>query len=235
LLPSETTNSDTDTGTADRRLASRRAWGLSAAATLVWLAVVLAADLGGRVLDNWRSALTMLFGSFLAGSSPEGGGAVAFPVFTKALHVPGPVARTFGLSIQAVGMSMAVAAILLYKRPIHARAAVVGSVAGVVGFLVSVAIFGQSELPFWPSTIGAPWVKASFSIVLATTSILLVRHLKQHADAQRDSQQNGLPHDVLPWTPRLEISLIAVALVGGLLSSLTGTGANILVFLFHFK
>ncbi len=187
-------------------------------------------DLGDRVLDNWRAALTMLFGSFLAGSSPEGGGAVAFPVFTKALNVPGPIARTFGLSIQAVGMTMASIAIIVFRREIHIRAVIVGSIAAIVGFGAAVAAFGSPSEPFWPSSIGAPWVKATFSVVLATTSILMVRHLRQH---RHSGPEAAIDHHVLvPWSRRVELSLIAVSFAGGALSSLTGTGANILVFLF---
>ncbi len=49
----------------------------------------------------------MVFGSFVAGSTAAGGGAVSFPVFTKLLHIPADEARTFGLLIQSVGMTMA--------------------------------------------------------------------------------------------------------------------------------
>ncbi|MGI9595478.1 MAG: TSUP family transporter [Acidimicrobiales bacterium] len=189
---------------------------------MAWAVAVLIGDFGDRVVSNWESTATMLFVSFLAGSSPEGGGAVAFPVFTKVLEVPGPVARTFGLCIQAVGMTMATISILLSGRRFHARAAVVGSIAGVVGFVAAVFLVGERDQLFWPSAIGTPWVKATFSIVLATTSVIMVLHLRHGDDA----------HTELPWNRRLDIGLIVVALAGGLLASLTGTGTNILVFLF---
>ncbi|MGI9613211.1 MAG: TSUP family transporter [Acidimicrobiales bacterium] len=200
-------------------------WWLSGAATVVWILAVLVAGSGGRVLDNWESAATMLVGSFLAGSSPEGGGAVAFPVFTKALGVPGPVARTFGLSIQAVGMTMASISILLARRPIHRRAAVVGATAAIVGFGIGAFGFGESDLAFWPPSIGAAWVKATFSIVLATTSFLMIRHLRQAGRHHHDPAGVG-------WNHRYDAALVVVAVLGGFLSSLTGTGANIVVFLF---
>ena len=82
-------------------------YALPTAATVAWLVYVLSAGELDRLSHHWESAFTMIFGSFLAGSSPEGGGAVAFPVFTKVLEVPAQVARTFSLSIQAVGMTMA--------------------------------------------------------------------------------------------------------------------------------
>lgn len=197
-------------------------WSISGVTTIVWLTAVMALGLMDRIVDNWESTLTMVFGSFLAGSSPEGGGAVAFPVFTKALHVPGPVARTFGLSIQAVGMTMAVISIALNRRPLHLRAAAIGSVTAIVGFLGAVWLFGNHHEVFWPSTIGSAWAKATFSIVLATTSFLMIRHL-------RASVEHPF---ALPWTSRYDIGVAVVGLAGGFLSSLTGTGANILIFLF---
>ena len=197
-------------------------WSLSGVATIVWLVAVLAFGLLDRVIDNWESTLTMVFGSFLAGSSPEGGGAVAFPVFTKAMGVPGPIARTFGLSIQAVGMSMAAISIYLNRRPIHLRAAAIGSASAIVGFLAAVHLFGKPDEVFWPSSIGPAWAKATFSIVLATTSFLMIRHLRAGSH----------DHSGLKWTRRYDLGVVVVSLAGGVLSSLTGTGANILLFLF---
>lgn len=211
-----------------------RRWGPSLAATVIWFVAVVASGQLGRVTEHGASALTMLAGSFLAGSSPEGGGAVAFPVFTKALGVPTPVARTFGLSIQAVGMSMAVVAILLAGRPFHRRAAAVGSLAAIAGFLTAALTLGRPDEAFWPSIVPTPWVKATFSIVLATTSLLMLRQLRLHRGVDHDAELAADPdrrHGHQHWTGRTDLALIAVAGAGGVLSSLTGTGANIVVFL----
>ena len=205
----------------DRR--RRLAWSLSGVATVIWVIGVVAFGMVERVADQWEAAVTMLFGSFLAGSSPEGGGAVAFPVLTKALDVAAPTARSFGLFIQAVGMSMAVVAIVLNRRPLHRRAAVGGTAAAIVGFLLATVIGNDFDQPFAPSIMGVGFVKATFSIVLATTSILMIRHLR-HDDA--------VDHRELTWNRRLDLGVVVAALAGGVLSALTGTGANIVVFLF---
>ena len=211
-----------DAGVDDRRPNRHRlAWGLSAAATIAWLIVVSLAGLWPRVVDQWASAVTMLFGSFLAGSSPEGGGAVAFPVFTKALDVDPPIARTFGLSIQAVGMTMAALAIWLNGREVRARAVVSGSIAGTLGLLAGAFVLGRPDVAQWPPSISSAAVKATFSIVLATTSVLMLR--------QKDDGPAG---GELRWTRRVDLGVVVAAFAGGILSSFTGTGANVLVFLF---
>lgn len=55
----------------------------------------------------WRSSVTMIAGSFVAGATPLGGGAVAFPILTKVLDVSSLDASIFSLMIQSVGMTFA--------------------------------------------------------------------------------------------------------------------------------
>ncbi len=59
------------------------------------------------IQNHWEISLTMVFGSLIAGATSEGGGAVAFPVFTKLLHISPQEATVFSLAIQSVGMTAA--------------------------------------------------------------------------------------------------------------------------------
>ncbi|MCK5889994.1 MAG: sulfite exporter TauE/SafE family protein, partial [Methylococcales bacterium] len=59
------------------------------------------------IAQNWPITLTMVFGSFIAGATSEGGGAIAFPVFTKVLAMPPFDAKVFSLAIQSIGMMAA--------------------------------------------------------------------------------------------------------------------------------
>lgn len=193
------------------------------AVTLVWLAYVIVAGEFGRALDRWPSAVTMAFGSFLAGASPEGGGAVAFPVFTKVLHVPPAVARTFALSIQAVGMTAASIVILLTGRPIEFRAIWLGTLTGTLGLLVGLVLLGDSSTPFWESRLPAAYVKVTFTVMLSAMAFLMFQTRQQR---EYGSMETGA------WTPRIWTGLAIAAFIGGLLSSLIGTGLNALLFLF---
>ena len=56
---------------------------------------------------HWEIAATMIFGSMIAGGTSMGGGAVAFPVLTKLLHVSAHDSKVFSLAIQSVGMTAA--------------------------------------------------------------------------------------------------------------------------------
>ena len=196
---------------------------LPATVSLAWLVIVLATGTFGRALDHWESAVTMAFGSFLAGSSPGGGGAVAFPVFTKVLDVSAPVARTFALCIQAVGMTAAAAVTLLARRPIEPRAVLVGATAGSAGFLAALVFLGDHDTPFLAPSISAPYVKVTFTIILASMSYLMFLSLRSS-----DHGRMRVPH----WNWRVWLGLAVAGALGGALSSLTGTGVNVLLFLF---
>ena len=74
---------------------------------VLWLCYFTYANQWHLLQKLWMIPATMTFGSFIAGFSAEGGGAVAFPVFTKLLHVLPSDAKQFSLLIQSVGMTMA--------------------------------------------------------------------------------------------------------------------------------
>lgn len=199
-------------------------YALPATATLTWLIFVLAAGELGRVGEHWESTITMIFGSFLAGSSPEGGGAVAFPVFTKVLEVPAEVARTFSLSIQAVGMTMASLIILIARRPIEPKAVLICVPAGIAGFLFSLFFLGDESAPFWPSNELSPaFIKISFTIILAAMSFMMFVTLY--------SGDAGSPQ-VRHWNRRVVLGLAFAAFIGGGITAWVGTGVNVMLFLF---
>ncbi len=71
----------------------------------VWFIYMFSQNAWGLFKDFWFMSVTMVFGSFIAGASAEGGGAVAFPVMTLIFKIPPGVARNFGLAIQSIGMN----------------------------------------------------------------------------------------------------------------------------------
>ena len=78
----------------------------------------------------------MVFGSFVAGATSMGGGAVAFPVLTKLLAVAPENAKLFSLAIQSVGMTSASFTIVLMRLPVLWRVILPASVTGAVGMLI---------------------------------------------------------------------------------------------------
>lgn len=83
---------------------------------IVWFSVMSINELWYLYENEWPISLTMVFGSFIAGASAEGGGAVAFPVFTLLFDMSPYTARNFSFAIQAIGMTSASLLILGKKN-----------------------------------------------------------------------------------------------------------------------
>lgn len=208
------------------RVQRSRTWlglGVSFAILVIWAIYVTAASHWGRVGDHWASGLTMVFGSFVAGSTPQGGGAVAFPVFTKVLDVDAELARTFSLCIQSIGMGAASAAIILNRRLIVWRAVAIALPAASVAFLFGLFVLGRPDDPFWPSHLPGPYVKVTFTLIVAAMAVVVYVGYRVHLLERLV---------VLPVTgPRVIACLVVGGLLGGLASSLVGSGADVFVYL----
>ena len=161
---------------------------------------------------NWLIAPVMALGSFIAGSTCLGGGAVAFPAMTKLMNADPFYARTFSLAIQSIGMTSASLFILLRVRGLPWRFIVLYLLAACLGISISFALFNERVAP--------ADVRIMFTIF--ALSFLFI-YLKTH----RISSD-------LPVIPKIENKHIPLILVGGIgggiLSGLLGSGADLVAF-----
>ena len=153
-------------------------------------------------VHNWTS-LTMVLGSFVAGATPLGGGAVAFPVFTKLFGFEAHSAKVFSLAIQSVGMTFAT--IFFVSRGVRIYWSLLAR-------LMPFALFGLA-CGFSLSVDGEP-LKITFSFLLLACSYLLM----QRCDTR-----------LLQW--RNSWSLYLIATLGGLLSAYWRRSRYLAVFL----
>ncbi len=186
-------------------------------ALLVW-ATWLA--FGGRLaihhlVADWKIALTMVFGSLVGGGTSEGGGAIAFPIFTKLLHIAPYDARNFSLAIQSVGMGSASLSILYLRIPIERRALLYAGVPGVLG-----VVFGAYFIaPLIPPVI----VRTSFTVLVSSLGVALLLV---------NREKTVMRNEGVPLFGANEKSiLITAGFVGGVVSALVGTGENTVVFM----
>jgi uncharacterized membrane protein YfcA len=180
---------------------------------IVWTVAMTMAGAWALYQTRWPMALTMAFGSFVAGSTPAGGGAVAYPVFTKALAIPSQDAALFGLMIQTVGMNMAALFIVMRGIRINLRVlrwTILGSIPGVMAGLMWLSL--PANVP-----------KLVFSSMLLVFAITLYRsHWRRRHQPEREIEG---------WTVQDGIRFAAVGLVGGLAASQLGSGADMLCFM----
>ncbi len=204
------------------KLRSRVAFALPIVFTIGWAIYVTASDQWPRVGAVWATSTTMIFGGFVAGSTPQGGGAVAFPVFTKLLLIDNSIARTFALSVQASGMVMASATILITGRKIVGRAVVLGTAGGLLGFLFGAYVLSDPSDPWWVSTLPSDWVKVGFTLAIFAMALIVRQVFSGGSSGTED----------VTWTARSSTMVIMFGVLGGIASSLAGSGADVFLFIF---
>jgi uncharacterized protein len=162
---------------------------------------------------NWRVSLTMVFGSLVGGGTSEGGGAVGFPVLTKALAVPADQARLFSFAIQTVGMGCATISIVRNRVPLEWRAIRFGAPAAMVGVFVSCQYLA-------PMLQGGT-VRLVFTAILVGLGLALWIS-RRFAPDRRDF--------IELFGPGERAALVGAGLLGGLLSGLAAVGENTIMF-----
>lgn len=179
----------------------------------VWLAIVSIGDHWSTLASHWGIALAMSLGSYVAGSTPMGGGTVGFPVLVLLFDMSGSLGRNFALAVQSIGMVSASIYIFSMRRPLDwgiLRPACVGSFFGMPLGAAFVA-------PFVPD-LG---VKLLFAIVWASFGVM---HLVKLRELISHTGEN-------PRWRKWDTTIgLMVGLCGGVVSSITGVGIDMLVY-----
>lgn len=180
---------------------------------LVWGIYLTDSEPLTTVYRHWQISLTMLFGSFIAGATSEGGGAVAFPVFTKLLNVSPHDARVFSLAIQSVGMTSASLLIILLRIPVDWQVIRWATLGGIAGITLSVTILAPVLSP--------DLTKILFTVIVSSFAITLLAL----------NQGIQLRHQQLPVSGPVECGLLILfGFIGGVVSGLVGNGIDIVTF-----
>lgn len=163
---------------------------------------------------RWAAALTMVFGSFIAGSTPEGSAAISYPIFTLLLDIRPDVARNFSFAIQSIGMTSASLIILGLGVRVewnYIRYVIIGGVVGLfLGTYYVVPLISPMMAKLFFVSL---WL--SFGIVLWS--------------ANRSPQR--VIFDSIPAFKQADkVRLATFGLIGGIISSIFGTGINIFTF-----
>jgi len=186
---------------------------LLAVLVTVWATWMTASDSWSLFRELWPISVTMAFGSFVAGSTAAGGGAVAYPVFTKLLHIPSVDARTFGLMIQSIGMTMASVVILSRRIPIIPSVVLWTSIGGVFGQILGVFLV---QLPGSYPRVLFTAVTSTFGIALVISRWVLTANPRETVDVT---------------TPMRRFRFVAVGVVGGVVAANVGSGIDLLAFM----
>ncbi len=179
----------------------------------VWLGIVAVGNHWGTLASHWPIALTMSLGSYVAGSTPMGGGTVAFPVLVLLFEMPGALGRNFGLAIQSIGMTSAAIYIMSTHRPVDwglLRPALLGS-------LIGTPLGAAFIAPYVPDL----WVKLIFGVIWASFGIMHLVKLKELTTNQ------GMHHRSKSFDPAIGLT---IGIFGGIASSITGVGIDMMIY-----
>lgn len=182
---------------------------------LGWLALVIGGGHLESVLGHWPIAVAMAAGSYVAGSTPMGGGTVGFPVLVLLLDMPATLGRDFSFAVQSVGMTSASIYILCSRQPLEwpmLRAAMIGALVGTPLGILFIAPLA-SDL----------FIKLLFASIWCSFGIL---HL--HRIREVTSYEGMTPHD-LAFDNRAGI---IVGFFGALtITSITGVGIDMFLYM----
>jgi uncharacterized protein len=179
-----------------------------------WLIYVSRNDLFYYLEKHLLAIITMIFGSFIAGSSPEGSAAIAYPVFTLLLKIQPDVARNFAFAIQSIGMTSASLMILGLKVKVDWK---------YIKYVTFGGAFGLIAGTYWVvPLISPPMAKLFFVSLWLSFGIVLWR------ENQKTSRR--VFDEILNFQKSDAFRLILFGVIGGVISSIFGTGINIFTF-----
>jgi uncharacterized protein len=163
---------------------------------------------------QWATVVTMIFGSFIAGASPEGSAAVAYPIFTLILKIAPSVARNFAFAIQSIGMTSASLLIIGMKLKVDWNYIIFVTIGGVFGLFLGTYYVVPYVSPVQAKLFFVS-LYLSFGIALWMQNRRPQREVFEKIENFKNSDKGRL---------------IVFGLVGGIISSIFGTGINIFTF-----
>ncbi|TVQ03272.1 MAG: sulfite exporter TauE/SafE family protein [Planctomycetaceae bacterium] len=179
----------------------------------VWLAIVIVGGHWSTVTSHWPIALAMALGSYVAGSTPMGGGTVGFPVLVLLFELPGSLGRNFGLAVQSIGMVSASVFIFSARRPL-----VWGLLRpALLGALIGTPLGAAAIAPFVPDLS----IKLIFGVVWCSFGIMHLMKLRALVSAV------GVSNRWRTWDRPIGLAL---GLTGGIVSSVTGVGIDMMIY-----
>ena len=187
-----------------------------AATYIIWTIYMISADSWRLFYQYFYMSITMVFGSFVAGASSEGGGSVAFPVMTLIFKIHPAEARNFSLAIQSIGMTAATLWIIARKIKIEKTYLKLAIIGGSVGI-----IFGSYFIAPYTAPAYAKMLFVSFWLSFGITLYIVNKYRRRNVHDQLSKLNNYQQGE-----------LIFIGFIGGILSAVLGSGIDICTFAF---
>lgn len=179
----------------------------------VWAMIAFDLHYFSGIVQHWRMSLVMVLGSLVAGSTPMGGGTVAFPILVLIFHQNPANARTFGLIIQALGMTSTLIFLVCRGVPLPFRlltGSTAGAAAGLPAGTYGIGPHVQGNL-----------VKLLFACLWMSFGLPIVA---------RNIEICGLKNKGPQPTVSALLMGVCAGLIGGTIASIIGVGAEMCIY-----
>lgn len=163
---------------------------------------------------HWPIALAMALGSYIAGSTPMGGGTVGFPILVLAFDFPAALGRDFSFAVQSIGMVSASIFILCRRQPL--------AWALLKGAMLGAAIGTPLGIAFIAPHVPALAIKLVFAVVWASFGVLHLYRLNEIAS------HTGMTDFDERWDFR--VGIFIGLLSGATVAAVTGVGIDMVVY-----
>lgn len=180
----------------------------------VWCWLVFGQHRWEIVKAHWPIALAMSMGSYVAGSTPMGGGTVGFPILVLLFGLPATMGRDFSFAVQSIGMTSASIFIMARRQPLAwsmLKGSVVGSLVGT-----PLGIFWIAPL------IPGLWIKIVFAVIWCSFGVLHLYRLREIAS------HHGMTEFDERWDFR--VGVVLGLLSGATVAAVTGVGIDMVLY-----
>lgn len=179
-----------------------------------WAWLVFGQEQWTVVKEHWPIALAMALGSYVAGSTPMGGGTVGFPILVLLFGMPASLGRDFSFAVQSVGMTSASIFILARRQPL-AWAILKGAMTG--------SLVGAPLGIFWIAPwIPDLWIKVAFAVIWCSFGVLHLYRIGEIAS------HIGMTDFDERWDFRVGLGLGLIA--GATVVAVTGVGIDMMLY-----
>ncbi len=179
-----------------------------------WSWLVFGQNRWDVAVAHWPIALAMALGSYVAGSTPMGGGTIGFPILVLLFGMPASLGRDFSFAVQSIGMTSASIFILARRQPL-AWAMLQGA---LVGALIGTPLGILLVAPLIPEL----WIKVVFAVIWASFGVLHLLHIGEIA------ANEGMTEFDERWDFRVGASLGAFACAT--VVAVTGVGIDMILY-----
>ena len=179
-----------------------------------WSWLVFVGDRWDVVTAHWPIAVAMAMGSYVAGSTPMGGGTVGFPILVLLFGEPATLGRDFSFCVQSIGMTSASIFILARRQPL-AWSMLQGSVLGsLVGTPLGILLIA----PLIPEL----WIKILFAVIWCSFGVLHLYRIGEIAS------HHGMTEFDERWDFR--VGLVLGTLSGATVAAVAGVGIDMVLY-----